>query len=398
MKVIQQISYTLIALIIITPLSVWGQYMSFVYYALLILLSVFIILQNLIFEDLKFDSKSLLFLIVCLCSLIFNNVDARYNSWWRLGCFCMLMFVLGPLNKTDFSTKIRCNIMNSMKKIIVILTILSLIAYILGLSFAFRRGVSGLFNHSMVLSPMAAISSLVCLDGIGQKNKIKKIFLIVLFCCSLFMCLVAASRGAIGALLVGCLTYQFFKYKGKIKKVLWGIITLSALFTLVFIYNPWQVLDKFLMKMDRNTEEMLSGRGLMWMDRLEDFKSSPVIGIGFNSAKNSFYSKIEYDSLGNVSSMETGSGWLAVLGQTGLLGIIIYLLLLFTPVVKAWKSRNIKVSLNVAIVVFFSIHTIIEGYSIASGNSLCAIMWLNLGFLTAFSTPIQSRESKLSYI
>jgi O-antigen ligase len=234
---------------------------------------------------------------------------------------------------------------------------------------------------------------LICLDSIEKEKKRKKIFLIILFCCSLFLCLMAGSRGVVVALLVGFLSYLIFKYKEKIKKILWRIIAIVVLSTLIFVYNPWQVLDTLLIKMDREPEKMLSGRDLMWIDRLEDFKSNPVIGIGFNSAKNTFYSKIEYDSSGNVSSMESGSGWLAILGQTGLLGFIGYLLLLFTPVVKAWKARNIKVSLNVAIVFFFSIHTIIEGYSIAFGNSLCAIMWLNLGFLTTFSTPIQNSQS-----
>jgi hypothetical protein len=371
----------IIALIIMLPLSVIGTMIPHAYYLILIITSLFIFLRNLYFHNFQFDLKSQLFLFAGFLSLIFNDIASYNNVWSRFGGFCLIMLAFGPLDKGEYSAKIKHNVFHCSKIIIVTLTILSLFAYILNLPFAFNRGISGVFNHSMVLSPMAALSAMICLDIIlKQVSKISKFIFIILFCCSLAVSIIAGSRGAVLALIIGILAYLSCRYKKNKRKIISSISMMVISSWVIILYNPMSILDNLIHKMDRTTELMLSGRDKMWEDRITDFKSNPLIGVGFGTFKETDNSRIDLFE----GTQESGSSWFLILGSMGLLGIITYLLLLFVPVIKAW-TNNSDINLNIAIVFFFAVHTVIEGYSIAVGSTLCVIMWLNIGVLTSYT-------------
>jgi O-antigen ligase len=67
-----------------------------------------------------------------------------------------------------------------------------------------------------------------------------------------------------------------------------------------------------------------------------------------------------------------------VLSMTGILGFIPFVIIIYKSVKRVWskKKTNIEASLYLGLIVFLSIHMLVEGYIFAGGSVLCFIAWL----------------------
>ena len=121
-------------------------------------------------------------------------------------------------------------------------------------------------------------------------------------------------------------------------------------------------------------------RGHLWSARIEEFASSPAIGVGFQQQR--IYRKDTEEKF-----LEPGSSYLAVLSMTGTFGAIGF----------AWLAATVFTSLftrTSAIpgeykdllrgwTAFFAVHLVIEGYIFACGSLLCFLFWLTVGCTTS---------------
>ena len=80
----------------------------------------------------------------------------------------------------------------------------------------------------------------------------------------------------------------------------------------------------------------------------------------------------------STGTIETGSSWLAVLSMTGIIGFIPFLIIIYKSVKRVWskKKTNIEASLYLGLIVFLSIHMLVEGYIFAGGSVVFFIAWL----------------------
>ncbi|MFK7782426.1 O-antigen ligase family protein [Psychroserpens sp.] len=83
----------------------------------------------------------------------------------------------------------------------------------------------------------------------------------------------------------------------------------------------------------RSKEDLTTGRSDLFMYELKGFISNPFFGIGSSRAKDQ---RIELEGQGNISHSEVGR----LLGEHGILGIIILLILIFKPLY--FRSNNKK--------------------------------------------------------
>ena len=121
---------------------------------------------------------------------------------------------------------------------------------------------------------------------------------------------------------------------------------------------------------DRGT----TSRTRLWNDRVEEFESSPIWGVGFGVAGIGDDAK--------VGRVETGSGWLTVLSQTGIIGFILVLL----SVKKAFLPLSVlreddKLTLFSIVLFYFCIHSLFEAYMFQAGWYLCLIFWMLVSVL-----------------
>ena len=121
-----------------------------------------------------------------------------------------------------------------------------------------------------------------------------------------------------------------------------------------------------------------NSRNTLWDERIYEFKTSPIFGIGFASSldKSSILIK-------ESGSLEPGSSWLAILAMTGILGFLSFSLLMLETVMKVLKNfhknRSMQYSVYFGTLIFFSISFFAEGYVFAAGSPLALIFWMTLG-------------------
>ncbi|MDU1905729.1 MAG: O-antigen ligase family protein [Dysgonomonas sp.] len=354
---------------------------SYIYYAILFIGAIFIISRKLFTFTWEINLKSLVFLFICLLSIVLNDIDPFFSPWERFIGFCLLLIIVGPFDDSTYSANLKKEIMFYLQNMIIIFVLISFFIFILKIPIGFVRGsFNGLSSHSMTMSPMAVLAFLFCLDrfmmkGITEKKYKKYIYLILGLIC-LFVASLATSRGAMGGMLFAIVVYICFKYH-KRNHVMFGyILAFATLFTAIIVLNPGGMLDALYNKIENSSSNITSGRDKMWQDRIADFESSPIIGVGFLTMKEVKNSKIDFFE----GTQESGSGWLMLLSSTGILGFISYLLLIIPPLIQIWRYFP-NYGLSVAVCAFFATHTIIEGYTLAFGSPLCALMWLNIGVL-----------------
>ena len=98
-----------------------------------------------------------------------------------------------------------------------------------------------------------------------------------------------------------------------------------------------------------------TSRTALWNARMEEFKSSPIWGIGFGVTG--------IGEEATTGRAETGSGWLTVLSQTGIVGLILALLIVKRAILPLRLLRNnSRMALYSALLAFLCLHTMFEAY------------------------------------
>ena len=122
-----------------------------------------------------------------------------------------------------------------------------------------------------------------------------------------------------------------------------------------------------------------SSRDILWENRINEFNSSPLFGVGFSS--------ISLDSNGssfdkNKGKVETGSSWLNILSMTGIVGFICFSIIWIRAMFLLYKQfmKNNRVATYLfALLIFGTRHMTAEGYIFAAGSILVFFVWLLLG-------------------
>lgn len=140
------------------------------------------------------------------------------------------------------------------------------------------------------------------------------------------------------------------------------------------VFFSRKTIGAMMEKQEYQEETGNTSRDAVWADRMAEFKSSPLIGVGFGA-----------HGVGNekeVSRVETGGGWISILSQTGIIGLLLALSIIFkafTPIRKIRQDRSMICIY--AAYFFFIVHSIVEGYMFQGGWYLCLIFWMVIGLL-----------------
>jgi len=330
----------------------------------------------------------LLVVISAAFSLMMNDYDTKFNPVARLFSWILLIATVGPLIYNPELIRFRNRLLEGFMVIFMYVGAFSFFYWLAGGPNIGRGHFAGLMNQSMLLAPVASMGALYAFYRFIQEKKgRKKIYFLMLFFLGSLSVLLAASRTAFIAFMLAFFVYLVFnrfKFRG-------FILLMVTLFTIVTAYNMTE--NGFSAGEDsvggELTERGLKNtRELLWTNRLIEFKSNPVFGVGF-ATQNEEIIVIDKqhqreDSTGRI---EPGSTYLMILSMTGLLGAFSMILLLGKALISRdfWRRVSKTESYKLALFVFFSVHFVAEGYIFSSGALFACIFWLLLGATYPYS-------------
>ena len=230
------------------------------------------------------------------------------------------------------------------------------------------QGVGGTFSgltvQSMMLGPLSAMAAMLFLNEFQLHPK--KIY-IVLFIMASLSAFFAASRGALLALVVPVIYSILLERNKKI-----GLLVVIAMLAIL----PFAefVLEGVINK-NGGTEINIGSRQLKWDCRIDEFKSSPLLGVGFSSIDPN--GADDFNRL--TGQIEPGSSHLSVLSMLGGLGFFVYLIIVLTAFIRVRNSNNPNAGFLMCILLIYLVHLTFEGYIFGAGGMLCYVFWLVIG-------------------
>ena len=378
----------LMALIVAFSCVGYSPVPSYMYPIMLFISSIFVFLQSFGGRKVRLSNSLLFVIAISFLSIVIGQPDPRFRSLQRLVYFIALVLSVSPLVRTTKLTYQRHLLLQYLLYFIVFLSVGSFICYFLGINrmqigedslyledFSIGGTFGGLVKHSMLLGPMCVMSFIYLLTtqnkylSIGWINKI-------LILSSIGGLLVSASRGAI---IGGAIAFLFVIYNKSHNKLRFIKILIVISVLIVATFPLWRFLISGIIYKNEYRSDAGSGflvsRMFLYKHRLNEFLTNPFTGIGFSSAKSFNYLEVH-----QTGTVEYGNSWLCLFSTIGLLGAIPAIYLFLTRFF--YNIRRIKVSQEAlfisALLLFFFIHFMIEGYVLAAGNPLCFFFWLIL--------------------
>jgi O-antigen ligase len=379
LKLLLKLVVVIIAIVVFGQVSPIKIFPGNLYYTLIC--GTFI-LFFIIGTKIHFNFLVLWLVFACFYSIVLNDIPNSFKPNQRFIAFIMVMGLIGPMVCNSALFQFRVRIFAVFGIVIVTSVILSFFGIILNISFMVGRGgYVGLFSHSMLLGPMAAVSMLISLNWGSTTRILKhKIFFFALSGFSFITCVAAGSRSGLLGGIAGILFYFYKINQGSISLFIKIIIIASGIGLLTF--PLWEKYTERLRGKIEYSEKMgdaMVTRTGLWKLRIQEFKSSPVFGVGFASVTASKISIFE-DSHGRI---EPGSSWLALLSMVGLFGFIPFLFLFISYAKYVWTDKDdIHSSAFLGGMLFlFVVHMMAEGYVLSAGSGLFFFFWELMGII-----------------
>lgn len=315
--------------------------------------------------------------IYFLLNIFLLDINPMFQPWSRYIYFITLLLCVSPTLQSEYLRKVRHDILFITLSACIILSTLTFFCWFLGVNFMKAQylditkagSYSGLFNHSMVMGPVAGVSSLVLFYKFFKGGNWLYLLLALICIGSMFF---SASRTAfvctLSSLFIIIIIIKTDKYKFRRNLLL---ITVG----LIISYPLWK--DVTSMMIEKQTNNIDSGstfasRESVWNARIEEFKSSPAFGIGFCSVDPS------RSMFSEGGTIEPGSSWLAILSMTGIIGFIITTTIFVKSFYYSIRNGGDN-SLLTGLLLFFFLHMITEGYIFSGGSFLCFFLWIIVG-------------------
>lgn len=218
-----------------------------------------------------------------------------------------------------------------------------------------------------------------------KSSRWKALHLLLLLTFVLMVVLFGSIVGYLVLLIVGIAGISFL-FKSYLKRSI-AIIAASSILVLSFSFVP-QLQEKLhqnayqLDISNRNYEKLGLQRKLVWQESVDLIKENWMWGVGVGNAMNSLkeeYHKIGYQR-GTQQKFNAHNQFLETFLQTGIIGFILLVLLIFYCFVKAFQHRNIEYGLFLfVILIYMQVESLFE-----TQMGMVAFAFFNALFLSSF--------------
>ena len=366
-----------------------------IYYVILCSIWLIAVVSILNSKSTKFHYL-IIFIVAIACSLLVNHIPAFFGSFERFILLFILITLLGPIVNNGFLDRFRNNVFRYFININIFICSLSFILLVLGIhsgrkiNLVFgneRNDFAGLYGHSMILGPMSVISVLTSIYFFQKaSSRFYKVLFIITGILSFLSCVQAGSRNALLGLLISGLYFLFKSSGGKIAKfsgIIFLIVVVAVLAFPLYESNFTYLFSKF--DTYNQGSSITVSRDSKWLNRLEEFYSSPIFGIGYGSVS---LSSNDYSENGVI---ETGSSWLGILSMTGLFGFVPMCYFFFSSILVKFRRKEFKDQyyyLVISVFILFAMNMVFEGSALAAGTINSAMIWLSFGLVNSINKTI----------
>lgn len=236
--------------------------------------------------------------------------------------------------------------------------------------------------------------------------KNKKIFityLIMTVYCIHFL-IMTVSRASIMAMLVTLAGFIFSLNLSKKIAILLSIMIIGMGWMTV---NPESIVKvtesakRYIFKTDINQTDILYSRMAVWGTSIDSAMAGGLTGIGY-SASNGF---TDFSFNGRLTTImygrEKGNSQLAIIEETGWIGLALYLIVIMTISFKllkmyiSTKDRHQKVLIGITSGIFggMIVQSIFEAWWDASGSQECTYFWLLVGIIRGLEIILQNKRA-----
>lgn len=328
----------------------------------------------------------ILFLIACFLSCIASD-----SINYRLLAFIIIVISLTPIT---ISTKLfffRKTYLIHCLMVFPFLSIVSFYCYLYGINYyeqtANSLDFSAIFIHPMWMGAAIGLSNIVIIWLLCfTKSRFLQLLCIIVLLLSIYITIVSASRSAFFASIICMCIFLILKYRNIKKIILVGcVISLVTIILLpIYLTGSERMSRKF-----ENSKGVYGSRTEIFINGYKHFKDTPIYGMGFS---------VSYNALGEkrIGRMESGSGWLSILYQTGLVGFSIMFLIL-------WRIHKVfryiwydnELFLFLCVFMYLCLHSLFEGYILTVGYYPCILFWCLLGYLSTYPYYIEKKRQEL---
>lgn len=344
--------------------------------------------------SLKWGGGLLLFLIVAAIGVAVNEPAPVFRSWLRWGYLSLVVLLLSPVLRSGMLDVLRrrmCVVV--CWSLLLGLAVSGLSYVVLALAGELPDTFSGVYNHPMTAAFMASLSFCVCMFFfMSRRGRVSWQEWVALSGAVLSLLLVCAGGSRV-ALLSVIVVFAFYAVIDRHKRVaIAGGVMLTCCMLLFVIPGAADEVFKILLRKFSSgvTHESLTwSRDSLWEARWEEFLSSPWVGIGIGNQTVFAEPWDDVDFIITTGNIEPGSSWLAVLSQTGMVGLIAFLTYNTQVVLSALKKQSFfsKVRLPVLFLIIYVallVQSVTEGYMLSGGSTFCMIFWLMSGQIVVF--------------
>jgi len=258
-------------------------------------------------------------------------------------------------------------------------------------------GFRGVFRMGMTLSPISATVAIIALSRlIDSGSRRQAVVSACLFSVGVVMCLAGGSRIALAGLCVSLVAFAILKrhaLKGLFKRKAAKVAALCML-SLIAISMPSALsVIAYKSRVAENHGSLIYSRLTLWENRMEEFRSSPVIGIGY---ANEFPSP--QNGGGDLHKLEPGSSWLSLLSYGGVIGagtFLVFLILLTRRLLRNRSDRRFP--LCASLLLFFLINGISEGWLLFAGSLISPLFWLTTSRIWEMGGNMDSPDGSIRH-
>lgn len=239
------------------------------------------------------------------------------------------------------------------------------------------------FWRAYILFPFLMIYFLVLL----YEREHKKIYIALVGALALIIINID-SRAVMLIMFITVLVYMFWNAitKNKARYILFLLVVFISIFAFMSIYIGWynnpseisRTIDNFSKKTFR--KNLHSGRTQMWIIALNEISKRPLLGYGTGA------------SAGNLVGVEISihNLYLQLLVQNGILGLISFLILLFSIWMLFWKSKDRFITrLSAAFFIASIVHNTFELILLQNHMAMAFFQW----FIFAIGASVEVRSS-----
>lgn len=329
-----------------------------------------------------YDKWFLALLAYIPLELLLASPPSLFQSWPRYVLFSALIMCVSPIFQGEKLRMNRERIFLCTMWGCTFLGVGSFLGWFMGWNYMTSSAVDfienagwfgGLTPHSMMLGPVAGIGACFLVSkAYSTKNALWGIVAIA----SLFAVFFSASRSASMAALAGIFV-TLYRQSGSTSHFLKvGLVTFIIAAS---TFSMWEGALSGVKAKNKGTSVLnYDSRQKMWEERIEDFKSSPVYGVGFCATKLRNSSSIDL----KTGRLESGTSWLVIFSMLGIVGACIMIPLFIRAYITVFRKEGEWNYLICGVLTLFFVHMFAEGYIFAGGSFMAFLLWLAVGVAT----------------